>query len=119
LYLKAKVLKVEVKKNPGFHEKTGDPDPSYFLEATVVDADTSERYQCSFRESLGAELLYKAYSNKIPEAERDTLAADVEAKAKQRLENQEVTLIVDDIRVNKGFITLLVRLRRPPDADEH
>jgi len=109
LYLTAKVLKVEVKKNPGFHEKTGDPDPSYFLEATVVDVETNVRYQCSFRESLGAELLYKAYGEKIPEAERDALAADVEAKAKQQLENQEVTLIVDEVRVNKGFITLLVR----------
>jgi hypothetical protein len=109
LYLKAKVLKVEVKKNPAFHEKTGDPDPSYFLEATVVDIDTSTRYQCSFRESLGAELLRKAYSEKIPEGERDILAADVETTAKQQLENQEVTLIVDEIRVNKGFITLLVR----------
>lgn len=40
--LKARILKVEVKKNPGFYEKTGDPDPSYFLEATVIDIDTGE-----------------------------------------------------------------------------
>ncbi len=107
--LKAKVLKVEVKKNPAFNEKTGQPDPSYFLEATVVDTDTSVKYQCSFRESFGAELLYKAYNEKIPEAERDTLATNVEANAKRELENQEVALIVDDIRTNKGFVTLLVR----------
>jgi hypothetical protein len=96
-------------KNPAFHEKTGDPHPSYFLEATVVDVDTSVRYQCSFRESPGAELFYKAYRDNIPEAERDTLAADREAKAKKELENQEVMLIVDEIRVNKDFTTLLVR----------
>jgi hypothetical protein len=67
------------------------------------------RYQCSFRDSLGAELLHQAYKDKLPEAERDALAAEVEAKAKHLIENQEVTLIVDDIRVNKDFITLLVR----------
>jgi hypothetical protein len=109
LYLKAKVVKVEVKKNPAFHEKTGAPDPSYFLEATVVDSDTSTTYHCSFRESSGAELLRKAYNEKIPEGERDTLAAEVETQAKQRLENQEVALIVDRFRVKKGFITLITR----------
>jgi hypothetical protein len=102
VYLKAKVLKVEVKKNPGFHEKTGEPDPSYFLEATVVDMETHTKYQCSFRDDL-AERLRQAYREKLPEAERDALATEVETIAKQQLENQEITLIVDDVASTKNL----------------
>lgn len=110
--LKAKVLKVDIKKNAGFDEKTGKPHPSYFLEAPVVDTgvDVPVRYQCSFRDSLGADSLYDAYTRNLPEAECDAIAADVLAKAKQRLDNQEVALIVEDVRSNNGFVTILVRI---------
>ena len=45
--LKAMILKVEVKKNIGYDPRTGSPDPSYFLEATVLDIETSAIYPCS------------------------------------------------------------------------
>jgi hypothetical protein len=106
--LKAKVLKIEVKKNPGYDKQTGNPDPSYFLEATVVDVETLTKYQCSFRDAL-AERLRQAYNEKIPETARDALATEVETIAKQQLENQEVILEVEEVRVNKDFITLLVK----------
>ena len=101
MYLKAKVLNVEIIKNRAFHEKTGKPHPSYFLEASVVDTDTQTMYRCSFRKSLGAEQLLQAYHQNIPEAERDTIAADVVAKAKQQIEGQEVTLVVEGIEFMK------------------
>ena len=110
MQLHAKVLNVSVKKNPAFNTQTGDPDPSYFLEATVVDTETFERYQCSFRETPEVDLLQKAYNEKWPEAERDALAAQIEAEAKQQFpENQEATLVVTGFREKKGHVTLLVR----------
>lgn len=109
--LKAKVVKVEVIKNRAFHEKTGEPHPSYFLEATVVDTgvEIPVKYRCSFRGSLGAERLYQAYKDKLTEVECDAIAADVQTKAKQLIENQEVVLLVEDMRVNNDSITLLVK----------
>lgn len=56
------------------------------------------------------------YKEKRPEAERDARAAEVEAQAKQQLEHQVVTLLVEDVRVNKGFITLLVKEIEIADA---
>ncbi len=112
MYLKAKVLKVEFIKNQAFHEKTGKPHPSYFLEASVVDTDTQTRYQCSFRKSLGAERLLQAYQQNISEAERDTIAVDVVAKAKKQIEGEEVTLVVEGIE----FMKLLVSYFPPESA---
>lgn len=105
MLLNAKVLKVEIKKNPAFHEITGEPHPSYFLEATVLDIDTYEKYQCSFRDVLGAERLLKAYKDNLPEAERNAIAADVEANAKHDIEHQEVAMTVVDV---DKFGTLVV-----------
>ena len=109
MLLKAKVFNVEVKKNPAFHEKTGESDPSYFLEATAIDLETGQGYHCSFRETPEVQLLQKAYKDKLPEEQRDQIAAQAEAQAKHRLDKPETTLIVIDIRIHQGFITLLVK----------
>ncbi len=112
--LKAKVLKVEVKKNISYDPRTGSPDPSYFLEATVMDIETYAVYHCSFRDTF-AEQLRQAYSEKRPEADRDALAREVESPAKQLRENQMMVLEVEDIRDHKDVITLLVK---PIEEDE-
>ncbi len=92
--LKAKVLKVEVKKNVSYDPRTGSPDPSYFLEATFMDIETLAVYHCSFRDAF-AERLRQAYHEKWPEADRDVLAREVESTAKQQRENLEMILEVE------------------------
>ena len=112
--LKAKVLKIQVEKNPDYDPRTGSPDPSYFLEATVMDIETHAIYHCSFRDTF-AEQLRQAYCEKWLEADRDALAREIEATAKQQRENQEMILEVEGIRDPKEVLTLLVR---PIEEDE-
>ncbi len=99
----ALVNKVEIKKFPAFDPKTGAPDPGYILQATVTDMDTSETHQCSFNQGFGLENMREARKQKAPEADRDALAAQIEAAAKP-LEGQRVNLVVGKPRA-KGFVT--------------
>ena len=111
LYLKAKILKVEIVKNQAFHEKTGKPHPSYFLEASVVDIDTGTSYRCSFRKSLKVEQLAEVYRQDISEADRDTIAAEVEGEAKEQIEGKEVILLVKAMELGKLLVSYV------PDED--
>jgi hypothetical protein len=107
--LQARILHTRVTKNQAFDERTGNPNPSYFIEATVLDTETNQTYRCVFKDTPEAKRLSQAYRDKWPEAKRDALAAEVETKAKQQIpENEDVTLIVYDIN-KEGPTTLLVR----------
>ena len=97
------VNKVEMKKFMAFDAKTGVPDPGYILQMTVTDMDTNESHQCSFNEGFGLENMRQARKQKAPEADRDALAAQIEAAAKP-LEGQRVNLTVGKPRA-KGFVT--------------
>jgi hypothetical protein len=110
--LKAKILKTEVKKNVHYDPQTGAPDPSYFLEAVVVDLETHTVYHCSFRDAY-AEQLRQAYLEKWSEADRDALAKKVETEAKQERENREIMLEVVDIPRDRDVIMLLVKPMEP------
>ncbi len=99
----ALVNKVEMKKFQAFDPKTGVPDPGYILQATVTDMETNESHQCSFNQGFGLENMREARKQKAPEADRDALAAQIEAAAKQ-LEGQRLNLLVGKPRA-KGFVT--------------
>jgi hypothetical protein len=99
----ALINKVEIKKFMAFDPKTGVPDPGYILQAVVTDMDTNESIQCSFNEGFGLENMRAARKDKRPEAERDALAAQIEAAGKQ-LEGQRVNLVIGKARA-KGFVT--------------
>jgi acyl CoA:acetate/3-ketoacid CoA transferase alpha subunit len=101
--IQAVINKVEVKKFMAYDSKTGAPDPGYILQATVTDMDTSESSQCQLNEGFGLEQLREARKLKAPEADRDAIAAQVEAAAKQ-LEGQQLQLVVGKPRA-KGFVT--------------
>jgi hypothetical protein len=99
----ALVNKIEVKKFSAFDPKTGVADPGYILQAVVTDMDTNETIQCSFNQGFGLETMREARKQKAPEADRDVLAQQIEAAAKQ-LEGQRVNLVVGKARA-KGFVT--------------
>jgi hypothetical protein len=99
----AVITKVEIRKFPAFDPKTGVPDPGYILQCNATDMDTNEPCQCTFNEGFGLEQLRDARRNKVPEADRDAIAAQVEAAAKQ-LEGQRLMLVVGKARA-KGFVS--------------
>jgi len=102
----AVVSKVEVKKFSAFDPKTGVPDPGYILQMTVTDMDDNESHQCSLNDGFGLDQLKLARKQKLPEQDRDAIAAQVEATAKG-LQGQRIQLVVGKPRA-KGFVTFPV-----------
>lgn len=99
--------KIEVRKFSAFDPKTGAPDPSYMLQAMVMDLDDKRNYhQCSFNDGFGLEGLRAACKAKVLEADRDVLAGQVLAAA-QQLEGQQVELVVGKPRA-KGYVSFPV-----------
>jgi hypothetical protein len=109
MHLHARVLKVWIEKNLTFHPTTGAPNRSSFLEARVIDLDTNNVYRCTFRDSSQTDRLRQAYKENQSQADYDALVTEIEATEKQRLENQDRTFIVIDIRTFNDEITLVVR----------
>jgi hypothetical protein len=68
MQLKATILEVKEKENTRYDTITGDPDPSYYLEATVIDFSVKEpqRYHCTFRDIPEVDQLRQAYKDKWP-----------------------------------------------------
>ena len=85
-------------------------DPTYILQATVSDLDNPQSlslYQCSLEGGFGVEGLRTACKAKAPEAERDVLAAQVEAQAKQ-MEGQRVELVIKRAKAKNNFLSFAV-----------
>jgi len=105
---------ISVKKFPkyGVDQATGvvSSDPSYLLQAAVSDLDNPlslSLYQCSFDGGFGIEDLRAACKAGVPEAERDVIAARVEAQAKQ-MEGQRVELVIKKARAKNNFLSFVV-----------
>jgi hypothetical protein len=106
------VDKIEIKKFPRFDQQTGAPDPSYMLQALVMDLDDKRVYhQCTFNDGFGLEGLRAACKAKMSEAERDAISGQVLAVAKQ-LEGQRIELVVGKPKA-KGFVSLPVTFPQP------
>jgi hypothetical protein len=98
------VTEVGMKKFPHFDEKTGIADPNYLLQLVVADADNRQSvYQCSVNGGFGLEALKEARERKASEAERDQIAAQIEAHAKGLL-MQQAMLVITRVRT-KGFVS--------------
>lgn len=106
--LQGKVIKSGVIKNKDFDTLTGNPHPSYFIEAIIFDTEANQAYRCAFKDIPDAKRLSQAYKEKWPETKRDALAAEVAMNAKQYLpENEDVTLMV--YQINENPLILLAR----------
>lgn len=97
------INKAEVRKFPAFDPKTGVPDPGYIANLMITDMDSGETVQCSIDQGYGVERLREVRKFRLPEAERDAIAAEVQAQIKP-LEGQQLTLVVGKPRA-KGFVT--------------
>ena len=109
MFMNAMVLDASVNALALYDQMTGVQKPGYSVRLTVLDADTSEKYEVQVNDGL-------PLLDHLKELKKQGQPADVLQQVAAQLETQlpvrltQLQLEVRRIKVSKGFMTLICRL---------
>ncbi len=109
MFMNAMVLDASVNALALYDQMTGVQKPGYSVRLTVLDADTSEKYEVQVNEGLPLlDHLKELKKQGQPPEALQQVAAQLETQLPVRL--TQLQLEVRRIKVSKGFMTLICRL---------
>lgn len=109
MFMNAMILDASVNALALYDQMTGVQKPGYSVRLTVLDVDTTEKYEVQVNEGLPLlDHLKEVKKQGQPPEVLQQIAAQLETQLPERM--SQLSLEVRRIKVSKGFMTLICRL---------